>query len=133
MGQREIVLWGSGTPKREFLYSEDLADACIFLMNRDRETFDSLIGSETTPPLINVGTGNDQTILETAALIAEIVGVDASLRFDSTKPDGTPRKVLDVSRLGALGWHSRTTLRNGLKAAYRDFLQQESRNIPVLT
>jgi GDP-L-fucose synthase len=95
-GQEEVLLWGSGTPRREFLYSEDLANACVFLMELKREAFDSLVASEANAPLVNVGAGEDQTVRELAELIAAVVGFDGVLRFDSTKPDGTPRKLLDV-------------------------------------
>jgi GDP-L-fucose synthase len=122
-GQREVVLWGTGTPRREFLYSDDLADACVFLMALNHDAFDSLVANETNAPLINIGAGQDQTIGELAELIAEIVGFDGGLRFDPSKPDGTPRKLLDVSRLNSLGWKPRTGLREGLELAYRDFLE----------
>jgi GDP-L-fucose synthase len=122
-GQEEVLLWGSGTPRREFLYSEDLANACVFLMELKREAFDSLVASEANAPLVNVGAGEDQTVRELAELIAAVVGFDGVLRFDSTKPDGTPRKLLDVSRLNSLGWKPKTGLREGLELAYRDFVQ----------
>lgn len=121
-GQREVVLWGTGTPRREFLYSEDLAEACLFLMKLNQEAWDSLVASETNAPLINVGSGQDQTIRELAELIAQVVGFDGVLRFDLSKPDGTPRKLLDVSRLGSLGWQPRIVLREGLERVYDNFL-----------
>jgi GDP-L-fucose synthase len=122
-GQREVVVWGSGIPRREFLYSDDLAYACVFLMKLNQELFGSLVASETDPPLINVGSGQDQTIRELAELVAEVVGFEGVLRFDSSKPDGTPRKLLDVSRLNSLGWKPKVGLRAGLELAYRDFLE----------
>jgi GDP-L-fucose synthase len=128
-GQTEVLLWGSGTPRREFLYSEDLADACVFLMELNQQAFHSLVGSEINAPLINVGAGEDQTIRQLAELIAEIVGFNGALRFDPTKPDGTPRKLLDVSRLGSLGWKPRTGLRNGLKLVYQDYLRVSERGV----
>jgi GDP-L-fucose synthase len=118
----EIVLWGTGTPRREFLYSDDLAEACLFLMNLDDQSFDSLVTSETEPPLINVGSGQDLTIRELAQQVAKVVGYEGELRFDSTKPDGTPRKLLDTSRLSSLGWRPTIGLSEGLEIAYRDFL-----------
>jgi GDP-L-fucose synthase len=121
-GQREVVLWGTGTPRREFLYSGDLAEACLFLMKLNQEAWNSLVASETNASLINVGSGQDQTIRELAELIAEIVGFDGVLRFDPSKPDGTPRKLLDVSRLGSLGWQPRIALREGLERVYENFL-----------
>ncbi|MFA5831837.1 MAG: GDP-L-fucose synthase [Bacteroidota bacterium] len=101
-----VVLWGSGKPRREFLYVDDMADACIFLMN----TYD---GNE----FVNIGTGEDVTILEVAQLIKEIVGYQGVLEFDATKPDGTPRKLLDVSRINALGWKATVSLKDGLVKA----------------
>jgi GDP-L-fucose synthase len=118
----QIVLWGTGTPRREFLYSDDLAEACLFLMNLDDQTFDSLVTSETEPPLINVGSGQDLTIRELAQLVATVVGYDGELRFDPSKPDGTPRKLLDTSRLSSLGWRPTVSLSEGLEMAYRDYL-----------
>jgi GDP-L-fucose synthase len=123
----EIVLWGTGTPRREFLYSDDLAEACLFLMNLNDESFDSLIASKTQPPLINIGSGQDQTIRELAELIAKVVGYGGELKFDPTKPDGTPRKLLDVSRLSSLGWRPAMSLNDGLAFAYRDFLASSVR------
>jgi GDP-L-fucose synthase len=120
--QREVVLWGTGTPRREFLYSDDLADACLFLMNLNQKAFDSLVHSETDAPLINVGSGQDQTIRELGELIATVVGFDGLLKFDPSKPDGTPRKLLDTSRLSSLGWEPKTSLRQGLELAYQEFL-----------
>lgn len=112
--ERETVVWGTGTPRREFLYVDDLADACLFLMNR----YDS-------DELINVGWGEDVSIRELAQLVREVVGFSGELRFDSSKPDGTPRKVLDVSRLQALGWRPRVPLREGVARSYRWFIENE--------
>jgi GDP-L-fucose synthase len=114
----EVVVWGTGTPRREFLHVDDLADACLFLMER----YD---GSEP----VNVGWGEDISIGELASLIGDIVGFTGRLRFDITKPDGTPRKLLDVSRLRAIGWAPKITLRQGIAATYEWFLQhlQEQR------
>jgi GDP-L-fucose synthase len=122
-GQTDVALWGTGTPRREFLYSDDLAEACLFLMNLKEEMFRSLVAGETNAPLINVGSGRDQTIRELAELIAEVVGFRGVLRFDANKPDGTPRKLLDTSRLSSLGWQPRTTLREGVNLAYQEFLK----------
>jgi GDP-L-fucose synthase len=120
--KNEIVLWGTGTPRREFLYSDDLAEACLFLMNLDDPTFDSLVTSEMEPPLINIGFGQDLSIRELAQLVAKVVGCAGEISFDSSKPDGTPRKLLDSSRLSSLGWSPTVNLSAGLKIAYRDFL-----------
>lgn len=120
---RKVVVWGSGTPRREFLYSDDMADACVFLMNLDQGAFDSLVGSDSAPPLINVGSGQDQTIRELAELVADVVGFKGGLQFDTSKPDGTPRKLLDVSRLTSFGWSQKTSLHEGLQIAYKQFLE----------
>jgi len=106
-GDAELVVWGSGTPRREFLYVDDLADACVHLM---QQGYDG--------PLVNIGCGEDVTIRELAQTVMEVVGCRARIVFDSSKPDGTPRKLLDVSRLAALGWRARTPLREGIARAY---------------
>lgn len=103
----EYVVWGTGTPMREFLYVEDLADACVFLME-----------SGYDGPLLNIGTGKDVTIRELAETVMEIVGFTGRIVFDTSKPDGTPRKLLDVTRLAKLGWTARTSLADGIKLAY---------------
>lgn len=130
-GAEQAVVWGSGTPRREFLYSDDAADACIFLVNLPEEQFVGLVDNVENPPLINVGWGKDMTIREVAELIAEVVGLERGLTFDSTKPDGTPRKLMDTSRLTSLGWQPRTRLREGLRETYQDFCSHlaESRSI----
>jgi GDP-L-fucose synthase len=110
---REVLVWGSGMPRREFLYSGDLADACVFLME-SRNASD--IGE-----FVNIGVGKEITIKELAELIAEVVGFKGPLVFDASKPDGAPRKLLDVSRLRSLGWEAETDLRLGLGLAYEDF------------
>jgi GDP-L-fucose synthase len=110
-GRREVVVWGTGSPRREFLHVDDLADACVFLMRR----YDAA-------EHINVGTGEDLTIRELAETVRDVVHSEARLVFDTSKPDGTPRKLLDVSRLHALGWRHRTSLREGIESAYRWFL-----------
>jgi GDP-L-fucose synthase len=120
-GASEVVLWGSGQPRREFLYSEDAADACIFLMNLPQASYEHLAGSAETAPLINVGSGQDFTVREIAELVAKVVGVSPTLRFDATMPDGTPRKLLDGGRLSSLGWSPGTALPEGLRKTYADF------------
>ncbi len=117
-----VEVWGTGTPRREFLYSEDAADACIFLMKLPSERFDELVRSPDRPPLINVGSGEDFTVRQVAKLVAEVVGFEQSLIFDPTKPDGTPRKLMDTTRLNSLGWKPRIGLREGLTHTYEDFL-----------
>ncbi len=109
----EVMVWGSGTPKREFLYADDLADACIFLMATYNEV-----------QLVNIGTGEDLTIAELANIIKKIVGFTGNLVFDASKPDGTPRKLMDVSKLHNLGWKHTVTLEEGISLAYQDFLKK---------
>ena len=122
-----VSVWGSGTPKREFLYSEDMADACVYLMNLSDKPYKSLLGSDESktgkfePPLINIGVGEDITINELAQTVQTVVGFDGDIVFDSTKPDGTPRKLVDVTRLNSMGWKAPTRLEDGLKVAYQDF------------
>jgi GDP-L-fucose synthase len=110
-GQSEVVLWGTGTPRREFLHVDDLAEALLFLL----DNYDD-------PMTINVGVGEDVTIRELAELVADVVGYEGELVQDTTKPDGTPRKLLDVSRLTALGWTASTALRDGIARTYEWFL-----------
>ena len=113
-GANEVVVWGSGTPRRELLYSDDLAQACCFLMNLGDSRFSSLLVDDS-PPLINIGTGEDVTIRELAETVARVLGFDGKLIFDTTKPDGTPRKLLDVTRLHSLGWRHTTSLEFGIR------------------
>ena len=108
-GDDEIVVWGSGTPRRELLHVDDLADACVFVMQR---------GESDVPSLINIGTGTDHAITELAALAMEVAGYRGRLVLDRTQPDGTPRKLLDISRLAALGWRARTSLEEGLRRVW---------------
>jgi GDP-L-fucose synthase len=112
-GSTEVVVWGSGTPRREFLYVDDLADACVYLMK-----------NYSSGELVNIGTGEDITIAEFARVVAGVVGYDGRISFDASRPDGTPRKLLDVNRLAGLGWRARTSLEDGLKLAYRAFLSE---------
>jgi GDP-L-fucose synthase len=113
----ELVVWGTGTPRREFLYSDDLAEACCFLMNLDDERFGRLI-SESDPPLINIGTGEDVTIRELAEMVARVIGFEGELVFDTTKPDGTPRKLMDVGRIHGLGWRHTVELEDGIRRTW---------------
>jgi GDP-L-fucose synthase len=124
-GAEEVVIWGTGLPQREFLYSDDAADASIFLMNLDDDNLQTIVGSDRAWPTINIGSGEDLTIRELSELIAEVIGYKKRLVFDDTKPDGTPRKLLDVSRLRSLGWTPRVSLRQGVALAYGDFLENE--------
>jgi GDP-L-fucose synthase len=114
-GSGEVTIWGTGSAKREFLHVDDLADACVFLMAHYEDERH-----------INVGTGEDLSIRDLAALVRDVVYPEAALEFDTSKPDGTPRKLLDVSRLHALGWRHRTSLREGIESTYRWFLQNQT-------
>ncbi|MDB5011960.1 MAG: GDP-L-fucose synthase [Daejeonella sp.] len=112
-GKREVLVWGTGNPRREFLFADDLAEACYYLMQNYNE-----------PNLINIGTGEDVTIKELALIVKKIIGFEGEVVFDSTKPDGTPRKLMDVSKLHAQGWKHTIDLPEGIKLAYGDFLKQ---------
>ena len=127
-GEPSVVVWGTGTPRREFLYSDDMADACVFLMNLPDERYRALLGSDESatgrfePPLVNIGVGQDVTIAELAQAVRAAVGYEGDIEYDSSKPDGTPRKLLDVSLLTRAGWKARTPLADGLLQAYREFV-----------
>jgi GDP-L-fucose synthase len=116
-GADQVTVWGTGTPRREFLYSDDLAEACTFLMNLDETRFDSLL-LEDAPPLINIGTGEDVTIRELAETVGRVLNFKGQLVFDTTKPDGTPRKLLDVTRLHKLGGHHTIGLEQGIRLTW---------------
>jgi GDP-L-fucose synthase len=125
-GDEALVVWGTGKPRREFLYSDDMADACVALLRLEDARFGEAIG--TYPPLVNIGAGEDLTIRELAEVVCEVVGFRGRLEFDATKPDGTPRKLLDCGRLTGLGWRPRMTLRDGVGQAYADFRATLSRS-----
>jgi GDP-L-fucose synthase len=112
-GVSSVEVWGTGTPRREFLYVDDMADACVHLMK-----------NYSDEELVNIGTGEDITIAEFARVVAATVGYSGGISFDPSRPDGTPRKLLDVSRLTGLGWRARTSLRDGIKLAYQAFLNE---------
>ena len=129
-GRPSVTVWGTGTPRREFLYSDDMAEASVFLMNLPDDVFVPMLGqnrNDGLPPLVNIGAGEDMTISELAHAVKEAVGYEGDIVFDSTKPDGTPRKLLDVSRLHALGWQMRTDFKTGLVKTYADFINQIGR------
>lgn len=116
-GASEVTVWGTGSPRREFLYADDLAEGCLHLL-----------GAEDPPDWINIGYGEDVTIRELAQLVKDVVGFEGALKFDSSKPDGTPRKLMETSKMKALGWQARTPLQEGLVEAYRDFLANQGRH-----
>ena len=122
-GDASIEVWGTGTPRRELLFSDDLAEACIFLMNLPEDSFARLL-NDSEPPLINIGTGEDLTIRELAELVCRIVGFEGDLKFNTSRPDGTPRKLLDVTRIQSLGWRARTSLEDGIRRVYAAVAQQ---------
>ena len=124
-GDNEAVVWGTGAPKREFLYSDDLADACVFLMFLPNETFNSILNSQSlVPPIINIGCGKDITIRELAETVKRVVSFEGKIIFDPSKPDGTPRKVLDIGNINKLGWVPKIELLDGISKSYEDFVQQ---------
>ncbi|MBV7410706.1 GDP-L-fucose synthase [Maritimibacter sp. DP1N21-5] len=126
-GTQEVVVWGTGTPMREFLHVDDMAEASLFVLDLDRETY----AANTEPMLshINVGTGTDVTIRELAETIARVTGYKGQISFDATKPDGTPRKLMDVSRLSRMGWTATIGLEDGVSSTYEWFLSQEPGNL----
>lgn len=113
-GKPDVQIWGSGMPKREFLFADDLAEACLFLMENYNEK-----------EIINIGCGEDVTIRELAETVKEVIGFTGNLVYDTSKPDGTPRKLMDVTRIHSLGWHHKTPLKEGMKIAYQDFLLKQ--------
>ncbi len=124
-GDETVTVWGTGTPLREFLYVDDLADACLFLLNLPDASFQKLLDF-SAGPLINIGSGHELTVGELAKTIAEIVGFRGTLAQDTSKPDGTPRKLLDIGKIRELGWQPQTSLKEGIALAYRDFCDQQS-------
>jgi GDP-L-fucose synthase len=120
-----VTIWGSGTPRREFMYSEDMAEACIYLMHLPDATFNTLLGSDEAatgifmPPVVNIGVGEDVTIRELAEMVKQVVGFAGEIVFDASKPDGTPRKLMDVTKLKRLGLENTTSLNDGLDQTYR--------------
>lgn len=126
-GAPEVVVWGTGTPMREFLFVDDMADGCVFVMELDETTLERELCSYPRPNFVNLGTGVDVTIRELAETVRAVVGYGGELVFDVTKPDGTPRKLLDVSRMTALGWRAAVSLRQGVERTYAWFLENQER------
>lgn len=123
-GDKEVAIWGTGKPRREFLHVDDLAEACVMLASQDDAAYAKQIGAWRYP-LVNIGCGEDQTITELARTVAETLGFRGELRYDAAKPDGTPQKLLDISRISALGWRARIGLREGIAATYRAALDDK--------
>lgn len=122
-GENQVTAWGTGTPLREFLYSDDMADACLHLMGLSNPMFDSLL--QTYPPLVNVGSGKDLSIKQLTELVAKVVGFQGEVIWDNTKPDGTPRKLLNIDRMTQMGWSPHIELEQGILLAYTDFLKHQ--------
>jgi GDP-L-fucose synthase len=127
-GVPHVTVWGSGKPRRELLHSDDLAAASLFVMTLDEQRCQLLTGSSESPPLLNVGSGSDLTIQDLVVLIRDIVGYHGEIVWDDSKPDGTPRKLLDISRIEQLGWKPRIRLDDGLRSTYRDFVADQALN-----
>ena len=131
-GDASVTVWGTGTPRREFLYSDDMAEACVFLMGLPDDRYTALLGSDESvtgrfePPLVNIGVGHDVTIAELAATVAQVVGYAGAIVYDTSKPDGTPRKLMDVGLINRAGWQASTALEAGLGVAYAEFAKQHA-------
>lgn len=122
-GEQSITVWGTGTPRRELLYSEDLGEACIFLLNLSDDVYGKLL-NEDEAPLVNIGTGEDLTVRELAELVCRVLEYHGTLEFDTSRPDGTARKLMDGSRIHRLGWHARTSLEEGIRLTYESAKSQ---------
>jgi GDP-L-fucose synthase len=123
-----VVVWGTGSPMREFLYVDDMADGCVFLMELEEATLVRELCSYPKPNFVNLGTGVDVTIRDLAEMVREVVGFAGGLEFDRGKPDGTPRKLLDVARMTSLGWRAKVSLREGLQRTYAWFVENQGRS-----
>ena len=123
-GDKSVMLWGTGTPKREFLFNKDLASACVFIMNLAESKYDSIVDSEDYAPVVNIGSSKEISIDELAKLVAKVVGFEGEILWDNTMPDGTPRKLMNSSRICDLGWQPEISLEEGLRIAYKDFLKR---------
>lgn len=126
-GSQTVTVWGSGSPLREFLHVDDLAASCLFLMNMEDTAYEDILNDATAPALINVGSGEEVSIRDLALLVKRVVGYEGELVFDASKPDGTPRKLADISRLQALGWKPSIKLANGIAATYDWYLEHSCR------
>ena len=124
-----VTVWGSGMPRREFLYVDDLADACIFLINLPEKQYNKLLLNDMQPPLINIGWGKDISIKELVDLVKEVIGYTGNVQWDTSKPDGTPRKLLNIDKMNGLGWMPKVNLREGIRLAYSDYQQEYGKRI----
>jgi GDP-L-fucose synthase len=120
-GERTLTVWGSGRPLREFLFADDMADACVFLLNLPVEVFETLTSGAKVAPLVNVGSGTDLSIADLARKVCQVLEFEGEIVFDASKPDGTPRKLMDSSKLFSYGWRPKTSLEQGIRMAYADF------------
>ena len=120
-GEPTLTVWGTGKPLREFLFSDDMADACVFLLNLPEDDFQRLTGNPEVAPLVNVGSGSDLTIAELARKVCDVLGFHGEIVFDTAKPDGTPRKLMDSSKLFSLGWRPKVSLEEGIRIAYDEY------------
>jgi GDP-L-fucose synthase len=125
-GTASVTVWGTGTPLREFLHVDDLAEACLFLLTLDEDRYAELLTDPLTPALINVGSGEEISIADLARLVKDLVGYQGELSFDTSKPDGTPRKIMDVSRMARLGWQHRISLAAGVRSVYQWYLEHRA-------
>lgn len=125
-GEQEVVIWGTGTPKREFLYVDDMADACVFVMNLEEQTATRHFFNYPKPCFVNVGAGIDCSIMELAQKIQKIIGFSGRIVFDTSKPDGTPRKLLDVARMNLIGWQYKVRIESGIQKTYNWYLSQSN-------
>lgn len=131
-GAKTVTLWGTGTPRREFMYVDDMADACVHIMSLPDAVYKPLLAGDRNdglPPVVNIGVGKDLTIASLAAMVARVVGFDGRVVYDSTKPDGTPRKLLDCQRLESLDWRATTSLERGLELTYEDFVTNRASDV----
>jgi GDP-L-fucose synthase len=121
-GDGKIVLWGSGKPLREFLYSDDMAAACVYLVNLPEERFQQIVRDPENPPIINIGSSSEIAIIDLLRLVCRVIGYEGEIELDRSRPDGTPRKLMDSSRINALGWHHSISLEEGIARSYQDLI-----------
>jgi GDP-L-fucose synthase len=124
-GDKKVIAWGTGSPRREFLYSDDMADACVYLMSLPDNEFSAFFNVDSAP-MVNIGCGKDNTIKELVYLVKEIIGFTGEIEWDTSKPDGTMQKLLAIQRLSSLGWQPKMSLKEGVKLAYKDYLCRET-------